>query len=71
MYICIYAPTGFYLWFRNVALLVPVVIISVVDMDPELDPDPVGSETFVGSGVRFRINHFGYGSGQPLSGMNL
>jgi hypothetical protein len=37
------------------------VIPSVVD------PDPVGSELFAGCG----INHFGPGSGQPLTGMNL
>jgi hypothetical protein len=55
---------------------------SVVDPDPA-DPDPAGSETFyririrqgpklfVGSGVGYGINHFGSGSGQPLSRMNL
>jgi len=37
---------------------------SVVDPDPELF---AGSGSGVGSG----INHFGSGSGQPLSGMNL
>ncbi len=32
---------------------------------------PVGSETFAGFGVGSGINHFGSGSGQPLSRMNL
>jgi hypothetical protein len=38
------------------------VIISIVDPDPEL---------FAGSGLGSGINHFGSGSGQSGSGMNL
>ncbi len=44
---------------------------SGVDLDPESDPDPVGSVTFCRIRSRIRINHFGSGSGQPLPGMNL
>jgi hypothetical protein len=47
------------------------VACSVVDPDPESDPDPIGSELFAGSGVGSGINHFGSESGQPLPGMNL
>jgi hypothetical protein len=39
-----------------------LLIISVVDPDPESDPDPDGSKIFFvkcGSGVGSGINHFG------------
>jgi hypothetical protein len=44
------------------------ILSSVVDPDPESDPKLFAGS---GSGVGFGINHFGSGSGQPLSGMNL
>ncbi len=35
-------------------------------MDPESDPDPIGSELFAGSGVGSGINHFGSESTQLI-----
>jgi hypothetical protein len=38
----------------------------------QCDPDPKSDlKHFAGSGVGSGMNHFGSGSGQPLSGMNL